>query len=434
MKNISAAHFIGIGGIGVSSVARMFLLQGKQVSGSDLSVSKITTELEKLGARISQGHGAKNIPENTELIVYTIAISNNNSEFLEAKKRGLPVLSYPELLGLISKDKYTIAVSGTHGKTTTTAMIAKILLDAQLDPTVIVGSFLLDEKSNFIAGNSDYFIVEACEYKRSFLNIHPKIIVITNIDNDHLDYYKDINDIQSAFREFVQKLPKDGTVVCNPADPLIYPVIEHTKAKIVDYTSYPKAELSVPGAHNLLNAQAAQAVGDIIGVTKDKTLLALSEFKGTWRRFEYKGEMQNGALVYDDYGHHPTEISATLSAARAMFPNKKLVVIFQPHLYSRTKILLPQFVESLRVADEVFLAPIYAAREKFDPAISSNTLAKLLSDENIPAAAFTDQNLMVQRIKKEFSDKNSLILTIGAGDIYKIGELLLSATREEKTF
>lgn len=434
LKNISDAHFIGIGGIGVSSIARMFLLEGKGVSGSDLSSSKTTEELEKLNAHIFYGHDAKNIPEDTGLVVYTIAIPEDNPEFLEARKKGLPMLSYPELLGLISKDKFTIAVSGTHGKTTTTAMIAKILLDAHLDPTVIVGSFLLDEKSNFIAGKSNYFVVEACEYKRSFLNINPKIIVITNIDNDHLDYYKDIKDIQSAFREFIQKLPGDGMVVCNPMDPLIAPVIENIKVKIIDYSLHAKPALSIPGAHNLLNAQAAQAVADNLGIDKNRTLSALFKFKGTWRRFEYKGTMKNGALVYDDYGHHPTEIAATIAAAKERFPDKKIILVFQPHLYSRTKLLLPQFVEVLSVADAVFLAPIYAAREKFDPEISSDILGKCLKEKNVPVFSFSDAQKMEKPIRERYSDKKYLILTIGAGDIYKIGELLLGATGEVETF
>lgn len=436
LKNIFATHFIGIGGIGVSSIARMFLLQGKRVSGSDVSSSKTTEELEKLGARIFERHDAKNIPENIDLVIYTIAIPGDNPEFLEAKKRGLPMLSYPELLGLISKDKYTIAVSGTHGKTTTTAMIAKVLIEAQLDPTVIVGSFLkgLDpstgsgQESNFIAGKSNYFVVEACEYRRSFLNINPKIIIITNIDNDHLDYYKDIADIQNAFREFISKLPEDGIVVCNPNDPLVRPVVANAGVKIIDYSLYSATPLSVPGAHNISNAKAAEGVGEILGIDKNKIASALLGFKGTWRRSEYKGKTHTGVEVYDDYAHHPTEIKATLKAFREKFPRKHIIVLFQPHLYSRTKLLLSDFAESFGEADKVFILPIYAAREALDPSISNKVLAQTINaSKHRPTIALEVSDFVEARKTLEnHSGEGDILITIGAGDVYKIGELLLN--------
>ncbi|MEK7180155.1 MAG: Mur ligase family protein, partial [Patescibacteria group bacterium] len=281
------------------------------------------------------------------------------------------------------------------------------------------------QESNFIAGGSEYFVVEACEYKRSFLNIVPKIIVITNIDNDHLDYYKDIEDIQSAFREFVQKLPANGIVICNPRDPLLHPVLDHTKAKIIDYTSYPKVTLSVPGTHNILNAQAAQAVADIIGVDENKSFLALSKFKGTWRRFEYKGHMKNGALVYDDYAHHPTEIAATIAAARESFPSKEITVVFQPHLYSRTKLLLDDFAQALSVAEHIIVLDIYAARELNDYSISAEHLVKKISDFNKNVLYIPVFKDIVSTLSKSKGEKD-VIVTLGAGDIYKVSENLIT--------
>ena len=241
-KNI---HFIGIGGIGISAIARMFLLEGKKVSGSDMSDSKAVKELEKFGAKIHIGHFAENIPKDTDLVIYTIAIDKNNPELKEAIKRNIKILTYPESLKEVSKNKYTIAVSGTHGKTTTTAMIAKIMIDAGLDPTVIVGSFLKGHESNFIAGKSKYFVVEACEYRRSFLNIKPTIALITNIDNDHLDYYKDIKDIQNAFGEFILEVDKNNYVVADINNKAVSPVLKGIKANIINSKDFFEKDLKL---------------------------------------------------------------------------------------------------------------------------------------------------------------------------------------------
>ena len=428
---IKHIHFIGIGGIGVSAIARMFILEKKIVSGSDASQSKTTEELEKLGATIFYTQVPENIPADTELVVYTIAIPVHNPEFVEAKKLGIPMLSYPELLGVVSKDKYTIAISGTHGKTTTTAMIAQVLIDAKLDPTVIVGSFLkgLDpstgsgQESNFIAGEGNYFIVEACEYRRSFLNIHPKIIVVTNIDNDHLDYYKDIQDIQNAFIEFVSLLPQDGYLICNTNDPLLFPVLEKVKGKVINYMDFPDVTIGVPGEHNRLNGRAAQAVSKILNIDSGATLQSLKDFGGTWRRFEYKGKMKNGALVYDDYGHHPTEIAATIAATREKFPDKKITIIFQPHLYSRTKLLLNDFAKVLSIADYIIVTDIYAAREPNSHSISAEDLVEKISNPNknvFYMPVFEDIVLKLSQSKGE----KDVIMTLGAGDIYKVSEAL----------
>lgn len=426
-KSVKSVHFIGIGGIGVSAIARMFLVEGKKVSGSDVAESEITESLTRLGAKIFFGQKAENIPDSTDLVVYTIAITKDNPEFDEAVKRKILKKSYPQILEIVSKNKYTIAVSGTHGKTTTTAMIAKILLDAKKDPTVIVGSMLKDSKSNFIAGAGKYLVVEACEYRRSFLSIHPTILVITNIDNDHLDYYKDVKAIQKAFSEFVSLIPKNGYLVTNVSDKMIRPAIKSAKCKVVDYAQFKvdNLELKVFGSHNRMNAQAGLAVAHILEIEKKKAEASLSSFSGTWRRFEYKGKTKNGALVYDDYGHHPTEIGATISGAREAFLDKKITVVFQPHLFSRTKEHFEDFVKVLAHADSVILAPIYAAREKFDETVSSQKLAEKVLTRNKNVKHFEKFEEIVAELKSR--GKNDLILVMGAGNITEVADKLINA-------
>lgn len=452
-KNIKKIYFIGIGGIGMSAVARMFSLEHKEVFGSDLSASEVTDELQKLGAEIRIGaphdtieKGAQLLPDGIDLVIYTVAIPENHPELVEARAKNIPTISYPESLSIISKDKFTIAVAGTHGKTTTTAMIAKILIDAGLDPTVIVGSLLRDQKSNFIAGKSKYFVVEACEYKRSFLNLKPDIAVVTNIDDDHLDYYKNLAGIQQGFTEFLGLVKKGGLVVTDVADEKIAPVVLHIQNSVAEKAlqifDYPSVEvldtdihLKIPGHHNIQNAKAALAVALELGVPLEKALESLAGFSGTWRRFEDKGQTATGALVYDDYAHHPSEIAATLQAAREKFPQgvHRLVVAFQPHLYSRTKEHVDEFAAAFANADEVLLLPIYAAREPADAAISSEIVAeKMIVEngrrgiaksaqkvsvlENLPAAA--------EYLKKNLT-KNDVLFTMGAGDITTLSEMVL---------
>ena len=427
MSNIRKIHFIGIGGIGMSALARMCLLAGKEVSGSDVAQTEITEALEKLGACIFYTHEAGNILDGTALIVRTLAIADDNAEYAEARRRGIPVKTYPEFLGAISRNKYTVAVSGTHGKTTTTGMIAEGAIAVGLNPTVVIGSLLTNARSNFIGGTGKYLIAEACEYKRSFLNLSPSILVVTNIDNDHLDYYKDITDIQSAFAELAAKLPKDGFLVCDAGDPLLSPVIAATKAKVVDYRNYfdENIALKVPGAHNKKNASAALATLGCLGVGSAVADEALRNFAGTWRRFEYKGETKNGALLYDDYAHHPTEIKATLRGAREMFPEKKIVVVFQPHLYSRTKLLFWEFAKSFTDADEVFLAPVYAAREPHDTGVSMKTLAQKIAENGTTSHAANNLAEIMDALTAPSYGNDRLLITMGAGDVYTIASELL---------
>ncbi len=421
-SKLKTVHFIGIGGIGMSAIARMFLcpelgrgVAEVKVSGSDVAESEVTEALREAGATISISEGAKNIPADCELVIYTIAIPQEHAELEEAKKRGIPVLSYPEALGLISKDKYTIAISGTHGKTTTTAMIAKIMMDAGLDPTVIVGSFLFDKDgkhTNFVAGKSKYLVVEGCEYRRSFLNLSPKILVITNIDADHLDYYKDLNDIKDAFAELAAKLPKDGVLI-NDFPGIYLPA---------------GFKLKIPGRHNLENAKAALAVARALKIPDTKALKSLSEFSGTWRRFEYRGKAKNGALVYDDYGHHPTEIKATLAGTRELFPTQKIIVVFQPHLYSRTKHHLQGFGAAFKEASSVILLPIYPAREKDPGDISSQMVVEEIKKRNKDArlaSTFSEAAALAQKL----CGAGDLILTLGAGETNRVADLLVKSAK-----
>lgn len=436
LTKIKNVHFIGIGGIGISAIARMMLKEGKNVSGQDLNNSEIVKELVKEGADVKIGQLYENIPDGTDLIVYTIAIENYDPDLFEKLKSqtDITIRSYPEMLGIVSDGKYTIAISGTHGKTTTTGMIAQILRDDGKDPTVIIGSLLVGDKSNFIAGNSEYFVAEACEYRRSFLNINPKILVITNIDADHLDYYKDIEDIKSAFRELAMKVSSDGFVVCNPLDENIADVVKDIKAKVMNYADFlnPVTKLKIPGVHNKSNAAAAFAVASILATSYTEANDALNQFPGTWRRFEYKGILSNGTLIYDDYAHHPAEIKATLQGFRELYKKEEgwaITVIFQPHLFSRTKLLLPDFATSFKDADMVLVLPIYYAREEDDGTISSKILADRINQAGTKSESFLDFETAQNYIKVWLPKMNEkdIIITMGAGEAFKIGDILLDA-------
>ncbi len=428
LKDINVVHFIGIGGIGVSAVAHLFFSRGAKVSGSDRGASLITEKLEQEGAKVFIGHHESQVPEKCDLVVYSPAIEDTNPELIVAREQGIQTLSYPEALGMISRGMRTVAISGTHGKTTTTAMTAEVLVGAGKNPTVIVGS-LLKTGTNFVDGMSDIFVVEACEYRRSFLNLSPEILVITNIDNDHLDYYGSIEGVQKAFAEMVEKVPPQGAIVCDPNDARVAPVLVRAKARIVDYTKESLAVvLAVSGDHNIKNAKAVLAVARILGVEQKEAEHFLKEFQGTWRRMEYKGETKGGTPVYDDYAHHPTEVKATLQGARSKFPDARIRVVFQPHLYSRTKLLLSDFAQSFGDADEVIVAPIYAAREANDLTISSEILAQHIIDEQkvggLRVWAMLDFPT-IEKYLRETEKEGDVVLTMGAGDIYKVGELLL---------
>lgn len=425
ISKIKKVHFIGIGGIGVSALARFMIHDGKKVSGSDINPSPIIAELRKAGAKIFIGHKEKNLG-GADFVVHTTAISPKNPELTEAKKRGLPVFSYPQMLGFTSRDKFTIAVSGAHGKTTTTAMIGAILKTAGLDPTIIVGSLLKKPRSNFIPGRGKHLVVEACEYRKAFLNLDPKIIVITNIDNDHLDYYKNFNAIIAAFSEFVLKLGEKDFVVCDPSARAVKQAVKNARCQIIDYQKFPvDFKLGVHGEHNVNNAKAALAVADILGIKKTAAKNALRKFTGTWRRFEHRGKTRGGALVFDDYAHHPTEIRATLGAARFRFPKKRIVCVFQPHLFSRTKLLLDQFASSFGDADLIIIPDIYAAREKDDGQTHSGHLIQKVQKHH-PGVMYVPSLTSISEFLGQNIRKSDIIITMGAGDIYQVANRLVN--------
>lgn len=428
--NVAHLHFIGIGGAGMSALATMMLSKGKRVSGSDIQMTSLTQELERLGARIAYRHAAENVSTDADCVIYTLAVDATNPELAEAKKRGVPLFTYAQFLGAVSAGFKTIAVSGTHGKTSTTGMIARVLTDAGLEPSVIVGGTLRDFGSNFVAGTGPYFIIEACEFERSFLNLHPEIAVITNIDNDHLDYYANLAGIQKAFREFAERVGPDGVLVCDPSDPAVRPILGGLRCRVIDYGVFiqPDLKLQAPGAHMIRNAAAALAIADILRIDANVARDALERYSGVLRRFEHKGKTVGGADVYDDYAHHPTEIRATLRAARERFPDKRIHAIFQPHLFSRTKMLVRDFAASFGDADEVIFTPIYAAREAPNPDISSDMLARETRMHHPNVSALRDINELCGHFAK--SDASDVIFTMGAGDIDRVTGLLVGPDPE----
>ncbi len=425
--NYKKIFFVGIGGIGVSALARMMHARGVSVSGSDITESEITEEIRKLGIPVSIGQSLDLIPQDADLIVYTNALKRYDPEFFSSLTP-LPstLISYPELLGEVSAGMKTIAVAGTHGKTTTTGMIATMLIDFALDPTVVIGSLLLREKTNFIQGKSDYFVTEADEYQRAFHALYPTILIITNIDLDHLDYYKDLADIQNAFRELALRVPENGAIVCNPSHLHVAPALVEVKAKIIDYTKEDTTRLSLrfPGAHNIENAQVALGVARILNLDLTRAIKSLNEFKGTWRRFEYKGETKNGALVYNDYAHNPQKVRAALAGAREKYPDRRIVAVFQPHLYSRTKSLLNEFTQSFGDADEVILVPVFAARELDDGTVSSQLLAEAITRNDRPVRNLSSFEILENYIN-DTTGAGDIIILLGAGDIYKVAEKLI---------
>lgn len=421
LGKVKTIHCIGIGGIGMSALARLFLFSGKTVTGSDSARTVLTDELAKEGVSVFLGHARRHVTDGTDAVIYSPAIPEENPERVEAAARGIRVYSYPEALGSISSGKRTIAVSGTHGKTTTTALLSHILLGAKKDPTVIVGGLLKEYGSNFIHGSSDIFVAEACEYCRSFLHLSPEILLITNIDEDHLDYYRDLADIQSAFAELVRKVPTEGAIICNPKDVKTAPALSGVRARIIDYTTVPlSAPLPTMGEHNKENARAAIAASSFLGVPEEEAARLLESFSGTARRAEYRGESAAGAFVYDDYAHHPAEIARTLEGFRAARPGGRLVVVFQPHLFSRTKLLLGAFAKSFTAADRVIVVDIYAARESDDGSIHSRDLAASIG----PLARYAGDFQNALACVKEESRAGDTIITMGAGNVYRIAETL----------
>lgn len=445
-------HFIGIGGISMSGLAEILLEEGFTVSGSDSKESPLTKKLESEGAIIHYGQCAENISDGIDCVVYTAAINKANPELMEAVARKIPMLTRAELLGQLMKNyKTPIAVSGTHGKTTTTSMISHILLAADLDPTISVGGILKAIGGNIRVGKSETFITEACEYTNSFLHFYPKISVILNIEEDHLDFFKDLEDIRHSFHQFAALLPSDGTLIINGDidnyqeiyDGLDCNVITYGSSDMLDYSAsnitydekglvafdlikngkvVDHIQLSVTGDHNVLNALASIATAELLQIPMETIKKGILSFSGTDRRFEYKGTF-NGVTVVDDYAHHPTEIEATLHAAKN-YPHKKIWCVFQPHTYTRTKALLPEFAKALSLADHVVLADIYAARETDNLGISSANLQELISEIGTPCEYFPTFD-EIENFLLENCTQGDLLITMGAGDVVNIGEQLL---------
>lgn len=417
LNKVQNIHFIGIGGTGMSSLARHFLSEKKVVSGSDRELTDITKALASEGVTIKCPQAADNITDDIELVIYTEAMSADHPEMAAARALGTPMINYFDALGLAMNPYYLIAVAGTHGKTTTTAMLTDIFEVEDKDPTAVIGSLRAKTGSNYRAGKSKYAIVEACEYKRDFLSLRPEVLVITNIELEHVDYYKSLEDVQDAFKTLVSQVQDTGAVVCNTKDPAIMPVIAVAHVPVIDYMDVFDIGLPLkqPGIHNRMNAAAALAAATHEGIAETDATTTLQEFRGTWRRFEYKGEY-NGAQIYDDYAHHPTEIKVTIAAARELYPEKKLITIFKPHTFTRTAALFDDFAKAFAGTDQALFLPIYGAREENTTGVSSRELA-VKTLEYAPHTQYFETHDDVVEYVKHQADSETVVFVMGAGDV-----------------
>ena len=445
-------HFIGIGGISMSGLAEILLGAGFTISGSDRASSELTEHLCALGAKVNYPQAAENITDDIDLIVYTAAIHEDNPEFIAAKASGKPMLTRAELLGEIMENyARSIAVAGTHGKTTTTSMISQILLETADDPTISVGGILDAIHSNVHVGDSDVFITEACEYTNSYHSFFPKYNVILNVEADHLDFFKNLENVRASFKKFAENTADDGILIINNEIDDVKYFTESLKCQVITYSLksdadiYPteitynekgfasfvpvfrgktldSVELNVPGDHNISNSLAAIALAVEMGVSYDNIKAGLKKFGGAHRRFELKGTF-NGATVIDDYAHHPTEISASLAAA-ANYPHNRLIVCFQSHTYTRTLSFLDDFAKALSVADMVVLADIYPAREPDIYGVSSKDIADRIEKLGTEVHYLGSFDACEKFLEKNLMN-NDLLITMGAGDVYLVGEHLL---------
>ena len=448
-------HFIGIGGISMSGLARLLASRGFTISGSDWHESDLTKELEALGIRVDIGQRSENITKDIDLVVYTAAVHSDNEEFCAAQAANIPLMPRSVLLGQIMKQyPHSVGIAGTHGKTTTTSILSVLLLAGELDPTITVGGVLDVIGGNLRIGASDYFVAEACEYTNTFLSLYPTDVIVLNIEEDHLDFFKDLAEIRESFAKYVSLVPAHGTAYVNgeiedyktlfadaSCQVASYGIVEgdtnpytYAAANVV-YDSHGcgsfdfiaegqclgRVQLGLIGRHNVSNALPSIALALKYGVSMETIIAALPSFTGTRRRFEYKGTL-GGITIYDDYAHHPTEITATLSSAKC--GQKRTVTVFQPHTYTRTKALLPEFAESLSLSDVVVLAKIYAARETDTLGVSSKTLADEIAKKGKEVYCF-DSFDEIENFLLQFCSEGDLLITMGAGDIVKVGENLL---------
>ena len=452
LKKYKKIHMIGIGGVSMSGIAEILINFGFQVTGSNNVESDATKKLEKSGIKVFIGHNAQNIID-PDVVVYSAAIKQDNIEIVTAKEKNIPIIERADFLGELTRCyKDTITIAGTHGKSTTTSMVALCFLEALKDPSIQVGADIQNINGNYKVGNSEYFIIEACEYVESFLKFSPKSEIILNIDNDHLDYFKNFENIKNAFIKYVKLLPDDGLLVINGDDSNCLELSKYTQAtcktyginnKNTDFYAvnivfdndgfpefdvysksgfYGRIKLSIPGIHNVLNSLATIALCDYYGIKYETIKKALSKFTGAVRRFEFKGKVNN-ASIYDDYGHHPTEIIATAKALMNKKYNKSWV-IFQPHTYSRTKNLMDDFAKALLNFDNIIILDIYAAREKNTYGITSKDLVDKICSLGKQAKYIPDFNECVKYLKDNVKE-NDIVLTQGAGTVTQIGPMLL---------
>ncbi|MEE0866470.1 MAG: UDP-N-acetylmuramate--L-alanine ligase [Clostridia bacterium] len=453
IKKYKKIHMIGIGGVSMSGIAAILKNLGFTVSGSDWAESENTLKLKELGIPVTIGHNIEEV-KNSDIVVFSAAIKDDNPEMIEAKRLNIPTMERAVFLGELTRCyKDTICISGTHGKTTTTSMVSLCFLESLKDPSIQVGAYLKQIDGNYKVGNSEHFVIEACEYVESFLKFSPKAEIILNIDNDHLDYFKNFENIKNAFIKYVKLLPDNGLIVLNGDDSNCLGLSKYTNCKSITYGINNKnvdfyadnitfnkdgfakfdvfnnnknlgtIELSVPGIHNVSNALATISLSIMYGINFKYIKSALSKFTGAHRRFEFKGKIDNKASVYDDYGHHPTEILATINALKNKEFNKSWV-IFQPHTYSRTKNLLDDFANALINFDNIIVLDIYAAREKNTYGITSEDLVNRIKSIGKESKYIPGFNDCVKYVKDNVQ-KDDIVITLGAGTVTQIGPMLV---------
>jgi len=452
-------HFVGIGGIGMSGIAEVLANLGFRVTGSDQKKSEVTARLEALKVEVTEGHAAENVGD-AHVVVRSTAVRDDNPEIIEARRRSIPVIPRAEMLAELMRMKpYTVACAGSHGKTTTTSMVATVLGTAGLDPTFVVGGIVRSYRSNARLGKSELMVVEADESDRSFLMLTPMIAVVTNIDREHMDYYHDMEDVRKCFADFVNKVPFYGAAVLCLDDPHVQAVIPKVARRRITYGMSAQADISaheirydesfgssftvlsgvealgrvslrVPGKHNVYNSLAAIATGLELDVPFDTIAHALAEFSGAERRFQFKGD-EKGVTVVDDYGHHPTEIKATLSAARIGAPNRRIVVLFQPHRYTRTNDLMDEFASAFNNADVLFVTDIYAASEPPIDGVDAEVLTRRIKSYGHKYAEYIGALENAAPTLAKVVREGDLVITLGAGSVHRSGDQLLALLRGE---
>lgn len=463
IEEFKKIYFIGIGGIGTSAIARYMKAAGKEVVGSDIKPSRVTQDLEKMGIKINYGQVAENITEDIDLVIHTASIPKTNPELSTVLEKGIRAITYAESLGLVFNGKNGIAICGTHGKSTTSAMVGGVLEDGGIDPSVLVGSIVPRYNGNLRVGKGKHFVAEACEYNHNFMSLFPRMIVLNNVELDHTDCYKDLDEMKQAFADFLRHLPEDGVVFANGDDENARAVAEQVRSEKpgleifyfgkddtndfyfknfsadagqTGFDVFHKEEslgrffLKIPGEFNAKNALASIAVGTYLGITPPAIRASLEDFPGIWRRFEIKGEYR-GALVISDYAHHPTAVSVTVEAAKEFYPNRRIFAVFQPHQHNRTRGLYEDFLTSFDAADEVILTEIYdvAGREEAeDQVVSSQNLVDDIQkkNESLKGHVFYAKDLVVtRRLIDEKIAEGDVLLVMGAGDIFEIADELV---------